>query len=50
MKTVALIMVVMLAPMGTTMGLLLLTSTKFILFDKMTGFLCPVKKKNDKHT
>lgn len=43
MMIVALITVVMLAPMGTRTGLLLLTSTKFSLFDRMTGSLCAVE-------
>lgn len=42
MTTVALTIVVTLAPMGTTTGLLLSTSVIFISCDEMTGFPGPV--------
>lgn len=44
MTTVALTIVVTLAPMGTTTGLLLSTSIMFILCDEMTGLPGPVEK------
>ena len=42
MMTVALTIVVTLAPMGTTTGLLLSMSVIFILCDEMTGLPGPV--------